>query len=75
VENLWPTPDCDPTADDLVNKRQDFTEQLNEVVGVPDVEGLAFQTRFVAGQLTYDETVSYVRLSKYKIAIATAIAS
>jgi hypothetical protein len=72
VETLWPTPGCDQRASDLTENRRKLAELLNQFVGSVGPMEAEYQMRFVQGDLTYDEMVSYVRLCRYKIAMATA---
>lgn len=72
VNELWPTAGCDQHASDLTENRRKLAELFNQTVGQVGPLEAEYQMRFVEGDLTYDEMVSYVRLCRYKIAMATA---
>lgn len=54
-----------------VNRRQ-LVDRYNRAVGAPGPSELAHEEAFIAGKVSYDDAVAFVRLAEYIIAAVDA---
>jgi len=68
MRTIWPDPNAAPDAPELIVNRQALVAEFNDIVGVPGADAQAWQSAFVAGQVSYEEAAAYVRYARYMIA-------
>jgi hypothetical protein len=71
MQSYWPHPTTEPDTPLLTANRQRLVDLFNAVAGGRTPDELVFQAAFVAGTVSYDDAVSFVRFAEYTV-IATA---
>lgn len=72
MQQYWPIDENAEDTAELYRQRLNLVAVFNTVVGEPSSEGKLLQSRFIAGTLTYDEALSYVRYARYMIKVSSS---